>query len=280
MENAASANGYISERIPVPPEWDEVFAPFYYALNKQQVSLRKKLLPTFQTILVFNFGAPILLYPDGDDKVLTLNKTVVLGPLKKAFEYELPPGGEMLVANFKWDAFYRFFGTALQPYHDHLQHPDALLQRKHCFSGLWEALKVLPQMEQRVEKVLDFAGVYLRQREAASEALIDNNSSTDVLSPVKTIAGKKGQTERNIQLNYKKYLGFSAKEMSRYQRFQQAAALALQLFESRGAVDWFEVIYQCGYYDQSHLIHDFKHFLDLTPAQFIKFQSDICIAGS
>jgi AraC-like DNA-binding protein len=41
-------------------------------------------------------------------------------------------------------------------------------------------------------------------------------------------------------------------------------------------MDWFEVINECGYYDQSQLIHDFKHYINLSPAKYLKFQQDIC----
>ena len=31
--------------------------------------------------------------------------------------------------------------------------------------------------------------------------------------------------------------------------------------------DWFALLDQYGYYDQSHLIHDFTHFLHQSPAE-------------
>jgi len=40
--------------------------------------------------------------------------------------------------------------------------------------------------------------------------------------------------------------------------------------------DWFTIIDHLGYYDQSHLINDFKYYLNLSPTKYIKFQQDIC----
>ncbi|MEO1253829.1 MAG: helix-turn-helix domain-containing protein, partial [Bacteroidota bacterium] len=34
-----------------------------------------------------------------------------------------------------------------------------------------------------------------------------------------------------------------------------------------------ELTYQCGYYDQSHLIKDFKYFLDTSPKKFFLNES-------
>lgn len=45
-------------------------------------------------------------------------------------------------------------------------------------------------------------------------------------------------------------------------------------------IDWFEIINKCGYYDQSQLIHDFKHYLNISPTKYVKFQQDICIANA
>ncbi|HEY0298211.1 MAG TPA: AraC family transcriptional regulator [Arachidicoccus sp.] len=41
-------------------------------------------------------------------------------------------------------------------------------------------------------------------------------------------------------------------------------------------IDWFDIISECGYYDQSQLIHDFKHYINLSPVKYLSFQQDIC----
>lgn len=40
--------------------------------------------------------------------------------------------------------------------------------------------------------------------------------------------------------------------------------------------DWFTIINYCGYHDQSHLIKDFKHYLNLSPTKYLSIQQDIC----
>jgi len=275
LEKPGAHQGYTSKRIPVPPDWESVFSPFYYAANQQQKTVIKKLLPTFQTILVFSLGNTSYLRPAGT-QLLAVEKSMAIGPLKKTLEYHLPPGSEILVANFRADAFYRFFGKALQSYRQLLLHPDELTPA-HCFAALWQELKALPVVEQQVAKLLDFAGAYLREREMAAEYII-NSQVPESLNPVKLIADKNKQSTRTVQLQYQKYLGYSAKEINRYQRFEKAVALIQQQMETH-TIDWFEVIHQCGYYDQSHLIHDFNFYMDISPVQFLKLQEEICIAA-
>jgi AraC-like DNA-binding protein len=274
-------SGYTSEVIPVPVIWEDVFSHFYYAVNGQNGDINKTLLPTFQTMLVFSFGNSIHFNPTNNSNgtdVLTIGKSMVIGPLKQAMAYTLSPGSEMLVVNFKWDAFYRFFGKSLKSYVDICAHPGDL-PYTHCFAALWEELNELPAATQKIERVLTFSEEYLKEREAAAARIIKNGEGNSYLNPVKRIAGSSQQHERTVQLHYKKYLGYSAKEKSRHERFQKVIRWLQQYDPAADKVDWFEIIHQCGYYDQSHLIHDFTYFLDLSPTQYIALQQHVCIAA-
>ena len=50
----------------------------------------------------------------------------------------------------------------------------------------------------------------------------------------------------------------------RVPRFQRALTRAYQA----GDVDWSQVALDCGYFDQAHLIHDFRSFSGLTPTAY------------
>lgn len=265
-----------SKIITVPDEWKEVFSGFYYTINKKEKAIEKKLLPTFQTIMVFNLGTPVKMHSqNGIDSVI--GKCVLIGPVKKVLEYTLLPQSELLIANFKDDAFYRFFGTNLK-LNSFIVDPDTLVG-DNCFSKVWSELQQVQDANQRVELLLSFSSQYLKERESSSLTIIESQVDSLPICPVKLAAGKSGQSERTIQLNYKKYLGYSAKEMSRFQRFRAVINIIQQL-PAHAEIDWFEIIHQCAYYDQSHLIHDFNYFLEMSPQQYLRLQQDICIAGS
>lgn len=51
--------------------------------------------------------------------------------------------------------------------------------------------------------------------------------------------------------------------------FQRARALA-----RKTAPDWARIAVDCGYFDQSHLIRDFLEFSGLTPADYLRRQSE------
>jgi len=269
-----STDTYTNYRIPVPPGFEEVFSHFYFASNASADTVTKTLIPSFQAILVFSFGAKATLV-SGQDSRIEVDKCVVLGPIRHAFEYSLPSGAEILVASFKGDAFYRFFGNVLLPGHLPMD-PDDLLE-ENCFSTLWHQLQG-NDTRQQIEHLLDFCRPYLRDRNATSELLANFNN--EALNPIKTIAGQIQQTERSVQLHHKKYLGYSAKEIGRYQRFLNAVQQIQNLIEQDAKPDWLGIVDHCGYYDQSQLIHDFQHFIRLSPTQFMQFQQDICRSDS
>jgi len=264
--------GYKNFSIPAPTEFEDVFFHFYVAKNNTGQSVTKILLPSYQTILIFCFGAKASLITRQNTKI-EIEKCLVLGPVKQAFEYTLTDGAEILVVNFKNDAFYRFFGNAVLS-DPCPMHPDELLE-ENCFTNLWYKLKRINSSLGRIKYILEFSKPYLRDRNVTAERLTDFKD--EALSPIKAIAQETVQSERNIQLKHKKYLGYSAKEINRYHRFLKAAELIQNMAENAAKMDWFEVINACGYYDQSHLIRDFKHFLNLAPKQFLNFQQEICI---
>ncbi|WP_347217542.1 helix-turn-helix domain-containing protein [Chryseobacterium sp.] len=266
---------YHHYRLPVPNEFETVFSHFYFAENNSTSSITKTLLPSFQTIMVFNFGTKARLVSSAQSEI-EVDKCIVLGPIKSAFEYTLIPGAQILVANFKDDAFYRFFGQAFLS--DHLPiHPDEAME-ENCFTYLWHQLNNIPNISDKVDCILDFCRPYLKLQDTTSALLA--NFKDDTLNPIKSIAEETGQTERNVQLMHKKHFGYSAKEVSRYKRFVKAIRQIEQVLLSSKNVDWFEIVNECGYYDQSQLIHDFKHFINLSPKNFVRFQQDICQASA
>lgn len=258
-------------RIAVPPEFEEVFSHFYFAENTNAAPIRKTLLPTFQTIMVFNFG-PASSLVSAQQTQIEVDKCVVLGPIKQAFDYTLPVGAKILVANFKDDAFYRFFGEALFQ-ETAPRHPDQLLN-ENCLDNLWHELQQLDSATAQVNRLLQFCKPYIRPSNDTAKLLA--NFENGKLNPIKAVAAQTRQSERNIQLKHKKHFGYSAKEANRYLRFLQAVAFIEQHIAGGSKINWFELVEQLGYYDQSQLIHDFKYYLNLSPNRFLKFQQDIC----
>ena len=262
---------YNNFRIAVPTRFEDVFTHFYFAENKSNQTITKTLLPSYQTILIFSFGEKPYLLSNQQTRI-EVDKFLMIGPIKHAFDYALPPNTEILTINFKDDAFYRFFGNAAIAEHVPMN-PDDLV-KEDCFSILWHELNKLNDTNARVDHILTFSEPYLVTRNEIAEQLA--NFKEQSFNSIKTVASQNSQTERNIQLKQKKHFGYSAKEHHRYERFLKTVELIQHLASSTSKIDWFEIVTACGYYDQSQLIKDFKHYINLSPTNYLKFQQDIC----
>lgn len=66
---------------------------------------------------------------------------------------------------------------------------------------------------------------------------------------------------RSFERKCKERLGMPAKMYARIARFHKA----YRVLENRPIISWTDLTYELGYYDQTHLIKDFKEFAKLTP---------------
>lgn len=267
MKSQEPDTGY---RIGVPAEFEEIFSHFYFEENKSNNSITHTLLPSFQTMMIFSFGTTIS-FTSKQNEEIAMGNCMVAAPIKQAVTYTLSAGAEMLVVNFKNDAFFRFFCKALLE--DYL-HPDDLLTNDNYFATLWAELSKIDSVERKINHILNFSRPFLQGRHPLTEQIIavGNNS----ISPVKEISTKEQLSERAVQMKLKEHLGYSSREMGRYMRFIKAVQLVRQLASDSDQVNWFVVVEECGYYDQSQLIHDFKHYLNLSPSKYLKLRKGIC----
>ncbi len=267
----ANNPGYNSFRIAIPTGFEDVFTHFYIAENKSNEIINKTLFPSYQTILIFSFGEKPYLLSRQQTRI-EIDKYLMIGPIKHAFDYFLPPNAEMLIVNFKDDAFYRFFGNTSIAEHTPVNPQD--LVNDDCFRILWLELNKIKDTHTRVDRILQFSKLYLANRNEIAKQLA--NFKEQSLNSIKSVASQNNQTERNIQLKHKKHFGYSAKEHNRYERFLKTVEFIQNLASSTSKIDWFEIVTECGYYDQSQLIKDFKHYINLSPTKYLKFHQDIC----
>lgn len=258
-------------RIAAPESYSEVVTHFYMARNDSALSVTKTLVPTFQAMLVFNFGTLAKAIMDGDRKSYS-GKCFVFGPVKKQLTYIVYPGTELLVVNFKDDAFYRFFGNVMFGQHAP-ENPDALLATD-CFEQLGHRLSLMERVEERIQTLLHFCEPYLQERNPIVTQLAD--FSNEKQNDIKAVAIDRKVSERTVQKTYKKHFGFTSKEKQRYQRF---LTLIRELQGTKQIVDWQDITYRYGYYDQSHLIRDFNYYLGVSPQQYLKFRQDMCLGN-
>jgi AraC-like DNA-binding protein len=82
-----------------------------------------------------------------------------------------------------------------------------------------------------------------------------------------------GLSQRRFIQVFAAEVGMTPKVFSRVQRFHRALALARREVSPDWAPDWARLAIDCGYFDQSHLIRDFRAFSGFSPAGYLRHQS-------
>jgi transcriptional regulator GlxA family with amidase domain len=84
------------------------------------------------------------------------------------------------------------------------------------------------------------------------------------------VAAGVGLSPRQFERRFRAEVGLPPKLFCRIQRFQRI----FQALES-GPAKWADVAVDCGYYDQAHLIRDFRAFAGETPVELMAEDTDL-----
>jgi AraC-like DNA-binding protein len=90
---------------------------------------------------------------------------------------------------------------------------------------------------------------------------------------VARLAEQLGWSRKSLAARFAEEVGLPPKTVARIARFERARTLA----EGPSRPDWARVALDCGYYDQSHLINEFRSFTGRTPETF--FQDSLAPAA-
>lgn len=82
------------------------------------------------------------------------------------------------------------------------------------------------------------------------------------------VAAQLGVTSRHLRRAFTEHVGVGPKEYARQARLQRALRLAQAANDS--VTDWGRIAAEAGYYDQAHLIGDFRDLVGLTPGAFAR----------
>jgi AraC-like DNA-binding protein len=251
---------------------EEVINNFYHLLVASDgESVTRHVCPNLEMMLIFNFGVPVRIsFHNNPLETEVIRRTAVIGPLRQMLNYELLPGADALVVNFKFNGFQRLFRMPLTGLNGEDRKAPEVLTDDSRFEKLWEELTARPTAEQRVSLLKQSAIGLLKDNEQVLQTIISNLAQffNPCVDPVKAIAADTRLSERSIQLKFQKHTGYSVKELLRFLRFKEVIAYILARSNQKIAI--FDLIAKHDYHDQSHLIKDFQYFLGLAPQQFIK----------
>jgi AraC-like DNA-binding protein len=224
----------------------------------------QKILPDGCMEMVIHIGAPFCRVRDA--AVQTQSAAFLVGQLTGCLLLE--PHGFVHVMGVRFtppgtSAFMRFDLSGIQ-------------DEEVTFEELWgargrslqDAVIHAPSDEERVRIVENFlvgqfsGGEYDARLEQAVRIIQRNQSGTTVAG----ISKRVGLCERQLDRQFMRKIGMSPKALLRTVRFQNL----LQLARSGAATRWASLAADCGFYDQAHLIREFKRFSGEPPETFLR----------
>jgi AraC-like DNA-binding protein len=165
------------------------------------------------------------------------------------------PAGELHNQLISLDELWQSRATGLR---DRLLEASTLATR---FLVLEQFLLTMVQPSKR-HPVVDFA---LREFRRTAEG----STARSPIPTVGAVIDQIGFSSRHFNQLFRNQVGLTPKMFCRIQRLQQV----LCLLAGKTKVDWLDIVFTCGYFDQAHLIHDFRAFADCTPTEYLARRS-------
>lgn len=240
-------------RIPGPPLGQ--FVELLWLYDHAPPHPRERLLPTGSMELVFVLSS-------------RRAEAVVAGSYSRPAVLDTSAPATVLGVHFKPGGAYPFLKMPAGELHN----VDAALQ------DLWGAADVREVHARLVEAPTPDA-----KFDALEEALLRRALTLDrrgavpwavcELSRARKVAevsNQIGMSNRGFIEAFRRETGYAPKVFARVQRFQRL----LRTVHRRDDVDWAEAALACGYYDQPHLIRDFRAFAEMTPSEYLAARTE------
>jgi AraC-like DNA-binding protein len=235
--------------------------------------------PTPQNSLFFYINDQVAVQKDGDTHFVLQPRSAIVGPQLTRVNLDINRNQKSVRVGFHPGGLYRMLGVPMREMVDEsydatdifgneLQEVNNKLQEAAGFDEINAVIeRFLLQKVKTLKKALPFDMAMLELLRFNGNVSIEQIASMACLSL--------RQFERVCQDR----IGLSPKLYARLTRFSKA----YRLRENLPDVSWTSIAYECGYFDQMHMIRDFKTFAGVAPGVIekelektpVRFQADL-----
>lgn len=224
-------------------------------------------MPITSVVLIINLGAPIQIIDTLGDRLEFRGGQGFCGGLSDSYAISETSGAQEGVQVFFTPlGARRFFARPLSELTNRVLRLEDLLGTE---APLWaERLQAAGNWRARFE-LLD-AAILARVHASAEQSEIAwawrQLAASQGRIAVTQLTTELAWSRKHLAARFHDQIGLPPKLVARLFRFQQA----LRLLEGSGAVDWSGIAFDAGYYDQAHLIRDFRQFSGRSPSEFLQ----------
>ena len=229
------------------------FIHFYWELKGNELEKQwERVFPDGCAGVLMNLGGTCL--TDNGSLSMEFGKTYVVGAMISFKDSFIDSDTHLLGVCLKPATFANFYSYASQ---NELTDDTIEFEKSNSFN---------------VEKIFNNPFDYLNQffsdrikaKHIPLQSVINDIHSTNGQISIHELSKRNFTTVRQLERNFKRFIGLSPKEYSNIIRFQNALSIIKKSDENRSFLD---VAFECGYYDHSHLTNEIKRNTGLSPSQ-------------
>ncbi len=209
---------------------------------------------------------PILTWSKEEKGPAGMSFLLVAGAMSKLMRVMVTPH-QVLLMRLKPGAFQAMFGIPAHKVKNKVIYLDKLWGAE---GKAWEKrLKEAPDTPTRIqvfeEGLIRHRAKFKAPDPYAAKA-VDLMKQADGKMTLEELSYRLGYTDRQVERKFEDGLGLTPKE---YQRVLRCRMLILRML-NRDFKDWSDLVADYGYFDQAHLINEFKAFMGMSPEKFLK----------
>jgi AraC-like DNA-binding protein len=233
---------------------------------------RERIAPTGSAVAVIVLGDPIVETPDdGRGRPLRSERGFLIGPHDRPVVNE--PTGETFALGIVTTSVgcEAVLGVP----------PASIRGRVVELETAWTAAAALRRRMLRAadpEAMLDvLADVLDRSVPVGHDPALDRCEravamlESDPTRPIAAIASELGISHARLDRDFTRLVGLGPRALARLLRMRRL----LDAIDVRRAVPWAELAAELGWFDQSHLIRDFRRHTGVTPTEYVRAQSAV-----
>lgn len=223
---------------------------------------KQKIIPDGYPELIFHYGDPFRIKIAGTWQLQEQN--LLAGQIRNHFHLENTGKSGMIGMKLMPSALSKLFSLNMSSFKDKvvsLSSVDPELLRS--FALLTPSLagkdKFIESIQSLISDQLGKVDNHETSYEVAVKKILESNGSIPVTQLCKSV----NISERQLERQFLKHIGLSPKFYARIIRFSYIFELMQKQDQS-----WSDLVYQSGFYDQSHFIKNFKEFTGEDPSAY------------
>jgi len=254
-------------RLNAHPELVHIIECYWIMIDPESVVNTQKIIPDGFIELIFHFADPYL--TDITGQWCIQSTSLLAGQLKSYFHLQNTGTSGMVAIKFKPQALTKLFGFDMFG----LTGKIVDLGVVNCPALMKLRNIILPYNgPAEVKSKLD---LFFKERCTglspdpilpALDLIFSANGRLSIADMVKA----SGINERKLERLFKTHVGLGPKYYARIIRFNYI----FKLIKSKNT-NWSDIVFQAGYYDQSHFIRDFKTFTGVDPSSYYFDEKDM-----